>query len=1102
MSEIEVSFKSDMKVYVLLCVLIFLPVLQSRDTRALEDVCSCDAVEIVTTKDVVLKKHGQLLGRYHRRYGKESLLNKRPTYEHFSGKYFLYYSNRSQGFWAVGERIGSEVVRLENQGDRMCPYYLKSMWRYADGDLNALIYDVSLRVACMTDPCSVVKCGHQASCFYPQQGESIAEILKKLSRNPNVTTTTTPKPDATCECKPGFVGNPYERCYPANVTNGCNCERLVFSSRNTKAIAKHENSYGEFFLFDVRDGQPIYQHFAGIEYLYKRDGHWLISDKIGLHEAGLQNQGESGGIVCPYRFRTSWEYADVERPGWQWVYDHTARLICPNDPCSVTKCGFHSSCTVVGDQGVCACDVGYSGNPYERCYPQIPAKCSCQELMLSSAGPSAMAQSDKMGRYFLYGYYNRKPAYQHESGLDYLFYAEGEAWVIGAMFGGARVGIVNFDKSSCPYQLKSFWRHSVRGKLEKDPGILMACASENQEEPGNPAIQTTTTTTTEASDLQSAPSIREDFIPSDNLEKLKAQIQQVLTTSTPSTTTTTATTTTTGATEKYIYTTTTDGPPRAPLVPQPAVPRTDEFDTIESTEDRTNATLKPAIFESTVCDCPRIVITSQNPNTIEKHGNQLGHYRLNKVQNGRPVYQHETNQQFLYYHPYSGGNWLINSAVGLLYGGIQNSKDVPLCPYLINTMWQFGDSELGGWVYDPTLRVTCPTDPCSVLKCGFRAQCVYDSTKQAHCVCRPGYAGNPIERCYPEQRQEPCQCLKVRLMSTGPARRHQADKMGEYHLWGYFNNRTVYQHKSGLDFLYYHKNNVWGVGPKIGGNSAGLLNFGRNDCPYNLDTPWEFGTRQKSKSRQVDYQLSVKCIDQVEETTKVDKLKCGSFTVQNGNPHAEFPWQASITVSSRPGTKMHLCSAVILSPKHVLTTASCLTEYPMKKYRVVTSGRNQGDVEQEFSIQSIFTHDMYDETTTENDLALVKLKIKDGGYISFGPYTQPICLSATTEMQKLSKCKFSGWIKENPLQGFSGTLTDKLAKCANDKHVICVESELLDLEKGMPLTCVNSQGPPNHGILVGLYPGWSKVSENPTKKTTRFLKIKPYLDWITARLKL
>ena len=98
--------------------------------------------------------------------------------------------------------------------------------------------------------------------------------------------------------------------------------------------------------------------------------------------------------------------------------------------------------------------------PVKRCYPHTPATCNCKELQLSSTGPSSLAQSDKMGKYHLFGYYNRKPAYQHESGLDYLFYAEGEAWVIGAMFGGARVGIVNFDKHPCPYQLKSLWRHS------------------------------------------------------------------------------------------------------------------------------------------------------------------------------------------------------------------------------------------------------------------------------------------------------------------------------------------------------------------------------------------------------------------------------------------------------------------------------------------------------------------------------------------------------------------------------------------------------------------------------------------------------------------
>jgi hypothetical protein len=72
--------------------------------------------------------------------------------------------------------------------------------------------------------------------------------------------------------------------------DNCQCDRLIFSTQNPLAREKHENSYGEYFLFDHFEDAPVFQHFAGIEYLYRRDGHWLISDKIGLHEAGMQNQ--------------------------------------------------------------------------------------------------------------------------------------------------------------------------------------------------------------------------------------------------------------------------------------------------------------------------------------------------------------------------------------------------------------------------------------------------------------------------------------------------------------------------------------------------------------------------------------------------------------------------------------------------------------------------------------------------------------------------------------------------------------------------------------------------------------------------------------------
>ena len=69
-----------------------------------------------------------------------------------------------------------------------------------------------------------------------------------------------------------------------------------------------------------------------------------------------------------------------------------------------------------------------------------------------------------------------------------------------------------------------------------------------------------------------------------------------------------------------------------------------------------------------------------------------------------------------------------------MYGGIQNSKvqpemlgtdrgtppsccqDYPQCPYLVSTVWQYGDSEVGGWVYDQSLTVTCPANTCRSLR--------------------------------------------------------------------------------------------------------------------------------------------------------------------------------------------------------------------------------------------------------------------------------------------------------------------------------------------------------------------------------------------------
>ena len=92
----------------------------------------------------------------------------------------------------------------------------------------------------------------------------------------------------------------------------------------------------------------------------------------------------------------------------------------------------------------------------------------------------------------------------------------------------------------------------------------------------------------------------------------------------------------------------------------------------------------------------------------------------------------------------------------------------------------------------------------------------------------------------------------------------------------------------------------------------------------------------------------------------------------------------------------HICSGVILTEKHILTSASCLVSNPLKHYSLVVGQNDLEELdewEEEFSVQSVFTHDEFDESSGVHDIALVKLKRRRGNYISFeSPYIQPICL--------------------------------------------------------------------------------------------------------------
>ena len=463
---------------------------------------------------------------------------------------------------------------------------------------------------------------------------------------------------------------------------------------------------------------------------------------------------------------------------------------------------------------------------------------------------------------------------------------------------------------------------------------------------------------------------------------------------------------------------------------------------------------------------------------------------------------------------------------------------------------------------------------------------------------------------------------KLKFSSSGLARDHQRDKMGEYFLWGYYNARPVYQHFSGLDFLYFHKNNVWGVGPKIGGNSAGLLNFGSLHCPYALRTPWEFGTKDKVMRRQIDSSLKVECLDQQQQQAPKqpqqplqqrsqlpppssphrrpppyqvphqvvsyssrrssasssisaggNKLphghhrhmqqqhqqqqvhrgsiaQCGVRTIlpdperlmdppggDRSAAYGSFPWQARVALSERDPTTgearlRHLCSGAIVSDRFILTAASCLTAHPMFKYRVVSGDDSLSEEgaadsrEAVHALQSLYLHDLYDESSGRHDLALAKVRASaggTGGFFKIGQFVMPACLPPPgSRYTKDVLCEASSWGREGggSLKAAAVPVVRNTVGSGETRHCgprgsLCVGPAAgdrdgsdfnCDSDAGTPLVCQTRRGGTLIGILGGRPDCQDKKNkggkESPAPAVLEYVRVSDYVEWIEERLKL
>ncbi|XP_023342648.1 uncharacterized protein LOC111712305, partial [Eurytemora carolleeae] len=181
--------------------------------------------------------------------------------------------------------------------------------------------------------------------------------------------------------------------------------------------------------------------------------------------------------------------------------------------------------------------------------------------------------------------------------------------------------------------------------------------------------------------------------------------------------------------------------------------------------------------------CKTVILKSDSTSTFMNQNDSLGQYSL------IGVFQNES--------------WLVSNKIGGVHGGVQNRGTSENLPYNLLTSWEYADLSTAGWQwrYDGTMELVCESEPCSKHKCGQNAICT-QTTERRVCTCKEGFTGDPVFRCFPIEYDKQCDCKKLTVDSTGDSNLVQPNKMGEYFLYGTDQGSNVYQHVSGLEFLF------------------------------------------------------------------------------------------------------------------------------------------------------------------------------------------------------------------------------------------------------------------------------------------------------------
>ncbi|CAH1791984.1 unnamed protein product [Owenia fusiformis] len=222
------------------------------------------------------------------------------------------------------------------------------------------------------------------------------------------------------------------------------------------------------------------------------------------------------------------------------------------------------------------------------------------------------------------------------------------------------------------------------------------------------------------------------------------------------------------------------------------------------------------------------------------------------------------------------------------------------------------------------------------------------------------------------------------------------------------------------------------------------------------------------------------------------------------NPPHNFPWMVLIDSQG--------CGASLISPRHILTAAHCMTNKKIKTVTLKTgkhdkTKKEEGEQFREVNKSSVIIHENYNATSHDNDIAIIIVHPP----IKLDYHTQPVLLpterSFTYKTVYRKQCQVTGWGRTaiNDWWGSSVLLQVVLKKEAcrlNETDLQYVNDNMFCASKDGKDSCFGDSG----GPFMCRHPKtrcWTQygiVSWGPLNSCGEmsgvYTKVSNYIDWI------